>query len=361
MSTTILVLLTTLPALQSQSLDSENSNKTISCDEYKTCKDCASGTDAEGRMCEWCEEFHSCNHFLLNFCTIETRIWHPFNCPLTAPQGTYDENFARTVVLPLIGSSSASSKSELSALLNGCFDDVVLINRYEVRVRRFLSTWSAFQVYFPRSRAVALIFRGTMSKLLDEAISFVFHRKVNFSPTGGRVVEYYLHAFRAIWESGMREDFDSILKAHPHSQIWCFGHSLGGGMASLAAAQISAMYGRRSSIHLITMGQPRIGDISFAVGHGKLVPNSVRIVHNQDPIPGLPPRVYLLGELVDRYAHHRYEVRYPFNMSQGAQYDINPLPERLSDIPFIFRAHPYAHLTYFNSNLSSWHHHGCQR
>ncbi|VDL73099.1 unnamed protein product [Nippostrongylus brasiliensis] len=276
-------------------------------------------------MCEWCEEFHSCNHFLLNFCTIETRIWHPFNCPLTAPQGTYDENFARTVVLPLIGSSSASSKSEL----------------------------------------------------LDEAISFVFHRKVNFSPTGGRVVEYYLHAFRAIWENGMREDFDSVLKEHPRSQIWCFGHSLGGGMASLAAAQISAMYGRRSSIHLITMGQPRIGDISFAVGHGKLVPNSVRIVHNQDPIPGLPPRVYLLGELVDRYAHHRYEVtnsfrrqqkieiqievRYPFNMSQGAQYDINPLPERLSDIPFIFRAHPYAHLTYFNSNLSSWHHHGCQR
>lgn len=83
----------------------------------------------------------------------------------------------------------------------------------------------------------------------------------------------------------MKKDFERELQRRPNVRIWvdlverlerkgtvqCFGHSLGGGLASLAAAHISYIYGKRKNIRLTTFGQPRIGNIAFAAGHDKLV------------------------------------------------------------------------------------------
>lgn len=42
-------------------------------------------------------------------------------------------------------------------------------------------------------------------------------------------------------------------------------------------------------VHLLTFGQPRIGNAAFASCFYKYIPNTFRIVHNRDIVPHLPP------------------------------------------------------------------------
>jgi predicted lipase len=52
------------------------------------------------------------------------------------------------------------------------------------------------------------------------------------------------------------------------------GHSLGGALAALAAAQTRVEGWRESGqITLYTFGQPRIGDYNFAIAHSHQIPN----------------------------------------------------------------------------------------
>lgn len=60
------------------------------------------------------------------------------------------------------------------------------------------------------------------------------------------------------------------------------GHSLGGALASLAAIR-TVLDGVRNSnqIKLITFGQPRTGDTTYAFNHDRLVPYSYRLVNEK--------------------------------------------------------------------------------
>lgn len=42
-------------------------------------------------------------------------------------------------------------------------------------------------------------------------------------------------------------------------------------------------------VHLMTFGQPRIGNAAFASYFSKFVPNAVRVTHENDIVPHLPP------------------------------------------------------------------------
>lgn len=48
-------------------------------------------------------------------------------------------------------------------------------------------------------------------------------------------------------------------------------------------------------IRLITFGQPRIGDYTYALNHNRFVPYSYRVVHRADIIPHVPPCKKLNG------------------------------------------------------------------
>jgi hypothetical protein len=65
--------------------------------------------------------------------------------------------------------------------------------------------------------------------------------------------------------------------------VWLSGHSLGGALATLAAAHI----GQDAVQGLYTYGCPRVGDAAFA---GKLPARShYRFVHRDDWVPTVPP------------------------------------------------------------------------
>lgn len=158
---------------------------------------------------------------------------------------------------------------------------------------------------------MVLVFRGTTTlfQLIDEGISFFLHPKVKFNVTSGVVDGYYLNAFYSLWEKGMKNDVERILEQKGAAvKFWFFGHSLGGGLASIASAYVAKTYELDASrSKLVTFGMPRIGDIELAQAHDQLVPDSWRIEHSKDPIPALPPRTF--PDSIDKGSfHHKSEV-----------------------------------------------------
>jgi hypothetical protein len=100
----------------------------------------------------------------------------------------------------------------------------------------------------------------------------------------------------------------SLLANCQNCHIYITGHSLGGAIATLAAADL---YSLTPDLTLYTFGSPRVGDLQFATYFDKIVPDTYRIVHNQDLVPHIPQR--FLG-----FRHVSREIWY--YTSTGAQY-----------------------------------------
>jgi len=93
----------------------------------------------------------------------------------------------------------------------------------------------------------------------------------------------------------------------------CVGHSLGGALASLAAAWAAEQY-PLTPVTLYTFGQPRPGDKAFAKHLESVGGYIVRVAHSNDLIPMAPlarlgfshfyPAVYLAMELMSAARFH---------------------------------------------------------
>ncbi len=84
--------------------------------------------------------------------------------------------------------------------------------------------------------------------------------------------------------------------------IYAFGHSLGGALATLFALDIAINHKSRfRSITHIVSGSPRVGNLKFAQTFGRKVPNNLRIVLNGDPIPTIPRRAGVRAK--KKYVH----------------------------------------------------------
>lgn len=73
------------------------------------------------------------------------------------------------------------------------------------------------------------------------------------------------------------------------SNIYVFGHSLGGALATLCALDIAINYNRKfTSLSHIVSGSPRVGDKNFKDYFEFAVKNNLRVVINHDPVPTVP-------------------------------------------------------------------------
>ena len=138
---------------------------------------------------------------------------------------------------------------------------------------------------------IVFVFRGTrlqIHTLLDAAEVVTLNQNdlltdSQFLPAvfkvGGKVHSGFLRAFIDI-----SDRLDAIVQARqPGQRIWLTGHSLGGALATLAAAHL----GPGPIQGLYTFGCPRVGNAAFA---GVLPTRSyIRFVHRDDWVPTVPP------------------------------------------------------------------------
>ncbi|CAL2044318.1 unnamed protein product [Caenorhabditis brenneri] len=287
-----------------------------SCSRVDSCSKCVDSTDGFGYKCQWCATSNSCasEQTTTTNCHVDDWTLNEYNCPTDVSNVNYDEPFMRNTVLPLVAATHAPTYEKLSRSLDTCFrdnDQIEVINAYEIFCDETqITTCFAYSAYLKDRNAMVLVFRGTTTlfQLIDEGISFFLHPKIQFNVTKGVVDGYYLNAFYALWNKGMRNDVEMILNEKKDVKVWFFGHSLGGGLASIASSYVAKTYeidGSRTK--LVTFGMPRIGDIDLAEAHDELVPDSWRIEHSKDPIPALPPRTF--PDDIDKGSfHHNTEA-----------------------------------------------------
>ena len=81
----------------------------------------------------------------------------------------------------------------------------------------------------------------------------------------------------------------AVMNQHPGYQLAVTGHSLGGAMATLAAAEIrKTSEGYANKTLLVTFGSPRIGNRRTADFLTKQSRHSFRVTAGDDPIPRMP-------------------------------------------------------------------------
>ncbi|MGH8581366.1 MAG: alpha/beta fold hydrolase [Gammaproteobacteria bacterium] len=139
-------------------------------------------------------------------------------------------------------------------------------------------------------RCVILAFRGTeFTRIAD----WFRNLDADFELTAlGRVHDGFHKALQEVWssEQGVKAAIERFRdRGQP---IWVTGHSLGGALALLAAAELELRLA--TPVHgLYTIGQPRVGDEFFlrAVNRA-LSERYYRFVNNNDVVTRVPASVY---------------------------------------------------------------------
>lgn len=133
-------------------------------------------------------------------------------------------------------------------------------------------------------RNVVLAFRGTQNVL-----NFMTSVNVRLMPgLGGNVHQGFMHAWATL-----RGPVTALLdRWHtPGHALWLTGHSLGGALATLAAADFKGQ--GRPVQQVMTFGAPRVGDATFAQAYQ--LP-TIRFVNHHDPVPWVPPHLQHVGQ-----------------------------------------------------------------
>jgi len=106
-------------------------------------------------------------------------------------------------------------------------------------------------------------------------------------------------------------NLQDLRSAHPFSNLWVTGHSLGGSMATLCALDL---FRQGFTVDkFITFEQPRVGNEEFGIYFDSIFPQALRYTHYKDMVVHLPPKwtgyhhiateVYLTTETGSNYIY----------------------------------------------------------
>jgi triacylglycerol lipase len=135
-------------------------------------------------------------------------------------------------------------------------------------------------------QSLIVAFRGTQPSELSDWLTDADTTLVP-GPLDGKVHGGFYDALADIWQSLDRE----VRRIDPTGRLplWITGHSLGGALATLAAARWIERQRRVDGVY--TFGQPRVGDRTFSRNYNfALKASSFRFVNNNDMVTRIPPR-----------------------------------------------------------------------
>jgi triacylglycerol lipase len=137
---------------------------------------------------------------------------------------------------------------------------------------------------------IIVAFRGTQpNQRIDWLSDFEALHETWAHPTG-KVHKGFYEALRAVWGHPVngREILPGRLLDRGDRTVWITGHSLGGALAEVCAAQ--AYFACHIPVQgVYTFGQPRVGDDAFArLVHAALGDRIFRFINNHDIVPRVP-------------------------------------------------------------------------
>ncbi len=291
------------------------------CNDYSSsgCEKCVKHSSwFPGTSCRWCELDNECHAYgsiaPSNPCTKDQVIKSPSDCPKHEVYGVYSPEIAydqvRLAAIPYSDSQDVAYKCVDNIWSDSDFQIYAFVGRHceYILPDNFYDECLASVSVSHKKRAIVVAYRGSTSggQVLDQILSILALPKVS-SNIGGKVQRYFKNANNLLYNCVSSTVRDLVTKYSEYT-VRFTGHSLGGAIASVASARL-ARDGiiRKDRISLYTFGMPKVGDRAYALAHNKLVNNSWRVVHREDPVPHYPTSTLLPGSPF----HHRTEVYYP--------------------------------------------------
>ena len=140
------------------------------------------------------------------------------------------------------------------------------------------------------NEAIIVAFRGTQPNRPMDWFVDVRATRGHWDHNIGEVHDGFYGALRKVWGVTLPngEVLPRRLVNRGNKTIWITGHSLGGALAELCAAQ--AMFCSRIPVQgVYTFGQPRVGNKAFATAvNDKLGSGIYRFVNDRDIVPRVP-------------------------------------------------------------------------
>ncbi|KAF8382428.1 hypothetical protein PRIPAC_71570, partial [Pristionchus pacificus] len=229
-----------------------------------------------------------------------------------------------------------------------------LLSGILARCDKLHDTCAGFAASLPDRNAVVISFRGTQGteQLMAEIAELVTERPVPI-PSGGAVGPYFKNAFDSVWIGGLQNAMLTLAAENEGKELWITGHSLGGSMASIAAATIvDQELWPRKKIRLMTYGEPRTGNKDYASVMDSNILAMHRVVHERDMVVHVPPPV--LG-----YEHSRQEIFYGEDMSNIYSYVPCTGDEDPKCSNNLFDMSVEDHLHYYGLEVGDWGKQGC--
>jgi len=149
---------------------------------------------------------------------------------------------------------------------------------------------------------IVVAFRG--SKSAENWAANLDFAKVSYPEVAGaKVHKGFYTTYTAIKATIFSHIASAAASCTTCNAITVVGHSLGGALGTLTAFDIASAY-PNYALALWTTGSPRVGDATFANAFNAKVPNSQRMVANNDEVPHLPTKLmgftHIATEIWDR-------------------------------------------------------------
>ncbi|KAE9550776.1 hypothetical protein FO519_006007 [Halicephalobus sp. NKZ332] len=316
---------------------------------HKDCTSCASDSS-----CFWDNGAGECKWVLFQVLSArENIILQPLSCPASLPAFQYTDDFGRNTVFPFAMASNVDGVENVATCLTGNTKNAQVLKQYTVPCDMLGSNCSATLFYHPDANAVVLAFRGSKgtAQFVIEALDLLFKSSQTAPLYNGNVFKYFSNSIQLLWAAGLGNDLSAQIQSHPNSQLWVFGHSLGGALSTLAAnAAVRSGIIAKDRVIVSTMGEPRTGDYTFASEVTENLPQAYRIVHYKDIVPKMALKVAL--SQTNAY-HNNFEVWYNNDMS-GPNFAVNDRADDGSGSNVDIIGDLDSHLNYFNTDMNSY-------
>lgn len=139
-----------------------------------------------------------------------------------------------------------------------------------------------------RDENIYVVFRGTVTIaewIIDAEYSQVPY---SFLPEGGLTENGFTSVYKTLNE-GITQKVNELIQTGNFTKLFVTGHSLGAGLAVLAAPEL-AVKTPFADLVMYNFAGPRVGDPDFAeFTYGAHVVTSFRVANTNDLVPTLPP------------------------------------------------------------------------
>ncbi|KAE9546591.1 hypothetical protein FO519_010197 [Halicephalobus sp. NKZ332] len=328
----------------------------LACWVYDNCNSCSEKSGLPGllnNLCYWDVGSNTCKLIIQAPTNDESLVIQPLSCPAPLPAFQYTDDFGRNTAFAFAMASNAEGVNGVKKCPAAKLPNVQVINQYTVNCDIFNSTCSATLFLHPDAGAVVLAFRGSKAsaQFLNEAFDLIFSLSEPGDLYSGNVFAYFANAIQLLWDAGLSSDLQTYLQNNPTFQLWTFGHSLGGSLATLAAnAAVKNGFVTKDKVVVTTMGEPRTGDYDFASDVTSNVPQAYRIVLENDLVPKMPLKPFLAQ--TNAY-HNNFEVWYDNNMT-GPNFVINDIADSWSGSNAELIGNLNIHNSYFNVDMLNY-------